>query len=96
MYEVTVSDPTVWVRAVTYRIPMQMSDQPLFEYACHEGNYGLYNILAGARRARNPKSKAGSRLLFAFLRAGAAEHVQQAVVSFVARVFVHRSRRHAA
>ena len=28
---------------------MQRSEQPLYEYACHEGNYGLYNILAGAR-----------------------------------------------
>jgi hypothetical protein len=28
---------------------MQWNAQPLFEYACHEGNYGLYNILAGAR-----------------------------------------------
>ncbi len=48
-YEVTVNDPTVWTRPWTYRIPMQSSDQPLYEYACHEGNYGLYNILAGAR-----------------------------------------------
>ncbi len=30
-------------------MPMRRTDGPLFEYACHEGNYGLYNILAGAR-----------------------------------------------
>ncbi len=30
---------------------MTRSAQPLYEYACHEGNYGLYNILAGARAA---------------------------------------------
>ena len=29
--------------------PMQLNDQAVYEYACHEGNYGLYNILAGAR-----------------------------------------------
>ena len=61
MYEVTVDDPTVWVRPWTYRIPMQMSDQPLFEYACHEGNYGLYNILTrpGARGSRSRRPVAG-------------------------------------
>ena len=49
MYEATVDDPTVWSRAWTYQIPMTWNDQPVYEYACHEGNYGLYNILAGAR-----------------------------------------------
>ena len=49
MYEATIDDPTVWVRPWTYEIPMQWNEQPLYEYACHEGNYGLYNILAGAR-----------------------------------------------
>ncbi len=49
MYEATVDNPTVWETPWTYEIPMQWNDQPLYEYACHEGNYGLYNILAGAR-----------------------------------------------
>ena len=49
MYEVIVDDPTAWTRPWTYQIPMQKSDQPMYEYACHEGNYGLYNILAGTR-----------------------------------------------
>ena len=48
LYEATVSDPTVWTQPWTYEIPMGRSDGPLFEYACHEGNYGLYNILAAA------------------------------------------------
>ena len=47
-YDVTVDDPTVWTTAWTYSVPMQRNDQPLYEYACHEGNYGIYNILAGA------------------------------------------------
>ena len=47
-YDVTVDDPTVWTTAWTYSVPMQRNEQPLYEYACHEGNYGLYNILAGA------------------------------------------------
>ena len=49
MYEATVDNPTVWTRPWTYEIPMKWNEQPLYEYACHEGNYGLYNILAGAR-----------------------------------------------
>ena len=49
MYEATIDDPTVWSRPWTYQVPMQRNDQPIYEYACHEGNYGLYNILAGAR-----------------------------------------------
>ena len=48
MYEVTVEDPTVWTRSWTYQLPMARSEYSLYEYACHEGNYGLYNILAGA------------------------------------------------
>ena len=47
-YRVTLDDPTVWIRPWTYTVPMQQLDQPLYEYACHEGNYGIYNILAGA------------------------------------------------
>ena len=47
-YDVTVDDPTVWTRPWTYSVPMQLNPYPVYEYACHEGNYGLYNILAGA------------------------------------------------
>ena len=49
LYQATIDDPTVWTTVWTYEIPMQFNEQPLYEYACHEGNYGLYNILAGAR-----------------------------------------------
>ncbi len=49
LYEATIDDPTVWSQVWSYEIPMQLNDQPVYEYACHEGNYGLYNILAGAR-----------------------------------------------
>ena len=48
LYEATVEDDTTWVRPWTYAVPMRLSDQPVYEYACHEGNYGLENILAGA------------------------------------------------
>ena len=60
-YEARVDDPTVWAQSWTYEIPMQKNDQPLYEYACHEGNYGLYNMLAGARQAEKAAEEAASR-----------------------------------
>ncbi len=48
-YEFTVEDPTTFTRPFTAAIPMRKSEVPIFEYACHEGNYGLLNILRGAR-----------------------------------------------
>jgi hypothetical protein len=49
LYEFTVNDPTTFTRTFTAAVPMQKSDQPVFEYACHEGNYGLMSIMRGAR-----------------------------------------------
>ncbi len=48
-YEFTVDDPHTFTRPFTGVIPMTTADGPLFEYACHEGNYGMFNVLAGAR-----------------------------------------------
>ena len=48
-YEITVTDPTIWSEPWTVSVPMSAMDQPVFEYACHEGNYALPNILSGAR-----------------------------------------------
>ncbi len=48
-YEYTVHDPTTFTRPFTAAIPLRTSELPMFEYACHEGNYGLLNILRGAR-----------------------------------------------
>jgi hypothetical protein len=48
-YEFTADDPKTWVRPWTAMIPLKHSTEPLFEYACHEGNYGLSGILSGAR-----------------------------------------------
>ena len=49
-YEYTVTDPAVYTAPYTVMMPFRRTDGPLFEYACHEGNYGLHGILAGARR----------------------------------------------
>ena len=48
-YEFTVDDPTTFSSAWTARVRMVRADGQIFEYACHEGNYGLLGILAGAR-----------------------------------------------
>jgi hypothetical protein len=48
-YAFTVSDDMTWVRPWTVMIPLQRSTQPIYEYACHEGNLGLTGILAGSR-----------------------------------------------
>jgi hypothetical protein len=48
-YAFTVSDPATWARSWSAEVPMRQIDGPIFEYACHEGNYGLANILRAAR-----------------------------------------------
>ena len=49
LYEFTVDDPTAFTRSWKGEIPMIAEDGPLYEHACHEGNYGLAGILSGAR-----------------------------------------------
>ena len=49
LYEFTVTDPGTWAAPWTAQVPMRLNELPLFEYACHEGNYSLEGILAGAR-----------------------------------------------
>ena len=49
LYEYTVNDPATFTQPFTVALHMRSRTQPIFEYACHEGNYGMLNILAGAR-----------------------------------------------
>ena len=48
-YQATVVDPTVYTKPWTIELPMEKATGPIFEYACHEGNYGLSGILSGER-----------------------------------------------
>ena len=48
-YEFTIDDPTTFTRQWTAAIPMARTDEQIYEYACHEGNYGMVNLLSGAR-----------------------------------------------
>ena len=63
-YEFTVEDPTTFSKPWKAQIPMKPTEGLMYEYACHEGNYGLYNVLAGARakeKAAEEAAKKGSR-----------------------------------
>ena len=48
-YDITIDDPGTWSRPWTLMIPLKKTGEEMFEYACHEGNYGLPAILSGAR-----------------------------------------------
>ena len=50
-YEFTVDDPTTWARPWSGEYTMSRTNDPIYEYACHEGNYGLANILRAQRLA---------------------------------------------
>ena len=56
LYEFTVDDLTTFTKPFSASIPMKRGEA-LFEYACHEGNYGLLNILAGARQEEREASR---------------------------------------
>jgi hypothetical protein len=56
-YEVTVEDPQTWTRPWTLMIPLRRTDQHIYEYACHEGNFGLSGILSGARAEERAASE---------------------------------------
>jgi len=49
IYEFTVDDPETFTRPWTASIPLNRTEGPLFEYACHEGNHGMEGMLSGAR-----------------------------------------------
>ena len=48
-YQFTVNDPKTWVEPFSGEYNMVHIDSPIYEYACHEGNYGMANNLSGAR-----------------------------------------------
>jgi hypothetical protein len=49
-YDATLNDPATWTAPWTARLLLKRTHEPLIEYACHEGNVGLYGILSGARK----------------------------------------------
>jgi hypothetical protein len=49
LYTFTIDDPATWTAQWSGEVPFRRSEEPIYEYACHEGNYALSNILSGAR-----------------------------------------------
>jgi hypothetical protein len=61
LYSMTVDDPTTWVAPWTFELPLRRDDSyGMFEYACHEGNYAMFNILSGARAEERRAAEAAA------------------------------------
>jgi hypothetical protein len=60
-YRVTISDPTTWTTPWTISFPMVKTDARVYEYACHEGNYALRNILSVARAVERDSADAARK-----------------------------------
>jgi hypothetical protein len=56
-YRVTIDDPTTFTKPWTLAIPFVVTGEDMFEYACHEGNYGMTGILSGAREEERAAQK---------------------------------------
>ncbi len=58
LYEYTIDDPASFAGSWSAAIPMTRTEDPMFEYACHEGNYGMFHLLQGARAQEDLIEKA--------------------------------------
>jgi hypothetical protein len=58
-YEFTVDDPSTFTDKITAIVPMTKVAGQIYEYACHEGNYGMFNILRGKRVEERMEAEAG-------------------------------------
>jgi hypothetical protein len=61
LYEFTVDDPDTWTKPWTAAVPTSRIDVPVYEYACHEGNYAMTGILAGARADEKARADAAKK-----------------------------------
>jgi hypothetical protein len=57
LYKVTIDDPSTFAKAWTMEYPFVATKGPVYEYACHEGNYAMTDILGGARKAEQENKK---------------------------------------
>jgi hypothetical protein len=60
-YEFTVNDPTTWTRPWTAEIPWPRIEPGLYEFACHEQNYGLMNVVKGTQIREKEAAAKGAR-----------------------------------
>ena len=59
-YKFTIDDQSTWTKPWTAELPMKKTVGPIFEHACHDGNYGLYNTLVGARAEEKRAAEAAA------------------------------------
>ena len=57
LYRATIDDPSTFSKPWTIEYPFLTTQGPVYEYACHEGNYAMTDILGGARKAEQEKEK---------------------------------------
>jgi len=60
-YQFTVDDPATWSKPWTASVPVRATTDPIYEYACHEGNYSLTNVLNGARMGEKTAADAAKQ-----------------------------------
>jgi hypothetical protein len=60
LYKFTIDDPTTWTKQWSGEIPLRATDERLYEYACHEANYGLEGVLRGARAQEKREEETSS------------------------------------
>jgi hypothetical protein len=59
-YQFTIDDPSTWEKTWSAELPFTKMDGPIFEHACHEGNYGIANTLAGVRAQEKREAEAAA------------------------------------
>jgi hypothetical protein len=57
LYRATIDDPTTFTKQWTLEYPFTATPGPIYEYACHEGNYSMQDILGGARKMESERGK---------------------------------------
>lgn len=62
IYDFTVEDPTVWTKPWSGSMPMNKTTERIYEYACHEGNYGMTGILSGSRADEKAAADASNKV----------------------------------
>jgi hypothetical protein len=61
LYEFTVNDPTAFTKPWSGEIPLTKTQEGIFDYECHEGNYSIVDILSGARAEEKRAAEAAAR-----------------------------------
>jgi hypothetical protein len=60
-YKFTIDDPSAFTKPWTAELPFNANPGPIYEYACHEGNYAMVDMLAGARAEEKKSGEAAKK-----------------------------------